>query len=152
GSPRTPQGEAMAVITLNYRPRRLRPAPLASQSDRANDSSSRRLRIPAIPAPSATLVAFVASTIFLGLWADAVLHERSFFDAWSLNQVQRIDNNALAHLFDFSNGLTGSTGAIAAWVITLAVLAAARWWVPALATAMLPIGGALNFVVGELSR
>ncbi|MFN0093423.1 MAG: phosphatase PAP2 family protein [Dehalococcoidia bacterium] len=109
------------------------------------------VRIPSVPKPSMAMVAFVASTIFLGLWADAILNEHAFFDVWGLQQAQRFDGPAVGQVFTWVNALTDGHGAVIAWGSLLAACVAARWWVPALAVGLLPAGGALNYVVGALS-
>jgi undecaprenyl-diphosphatase len=110
------------------------------------------LAVPGLPRISPALAAFAFSSVFLALFADALIHERSFFDAWGLKLVQRVDGPLVATLFDAVNLLTSSQGAVAMWTVTLFAFVAKRWWVPAMAVAVLPVGGGINWVVGELTQ
>ncbi len=97
---------------------------------------------------SLSAIAFVASTIFSLLFFDAVMHDRAFFDASLLKQVQRFDAPFAGSLFGAVNALTSSHGAVAAWAAVLVTAVALRRWVAAMAVAALPVGGAINYVIG----
>jgi undecaprenyl-diphosphatase len=96
------------------------------------------------------MAAFTTSGVFLGLFFDAIIHERAFFDTWALHTAQRIDPVA-EPLFAAVNLMTGSQGAVAMWAIALVAFLAKRLWIPALAVAALPIGGGVNWIAGELT-
>lgn len=106
------------------------------------------LRLPAVPP---ALLAFGFSTVFMALLADAMFSKRAFFDAWGLKLVQRIDGPIAGEAFGVVNLLTSSQGAVAMWVLTLGAFIALRWWVPAMAVAVLPLAGGINWVAGEMT-
>lgn len=91
---------------------------------------------------------FFASAALL-LTLDALLHPVSRLDVRAINAIQNIDAPYLHQAVTVIATLTSSTWAIGLWLLTLLVLAGARWWLPALATATLPLGGLLNNIVGE---
>jgi undecaprenyl-diphosphatase len=91
---------------------------------------------------------FFAVTALL-LTIDGILHTATRFDVRIINAVQGLDAPYLAQVIRAVSALTSSTGAMVMWTLTLLTFASIRWWLPALATATLPVGGVLNFVVGE---
>jgi undecaprenyl-diphosphatase len=108
--------------------------------------------VPARQVPLAA-IAFAASSLFMLLWADALLHERAFFDAWGLRQAQAALDGAFAEpVFTVVNLLTSSSGAVVAWLIIAVALAASRKWVMLLAVGALPVAGVVNEAIGMLSQ
>ncbi len=83
------------------------------------------------------------------LTTDALVHEHSRLDIWTINHIQRLDAPYLDDGVSFVSTLTSSTWAIALWALTVVVLLAARWWVAAAAAMTLPVGGLLNHIIGE---
>lgn len=113
---------------------------------------------PLAPARSMPAVGVVASRRNLGiafasvaslLTIDGILHPTTRFDVRAINSVQGIDAPYLAQAVAIVETLTSSTWAITFWVLTLLTFAAKRWWLPALAAAVLPIGGLINHIIGE---
>lgn len=93
----------------------------------------------------------IASGTVAGLLTvDAMLHEQSRFDVWTIQTVQKFDAPGLETIVHAISTLTSSEGAIAMWALTLVILAVSRWWLAALAMFTLPIGGLVNNFVGEV--
>ncbi len=86
--------------------------------------------------------------LFAILLIDAMIRPRAVFDLQVMQWVQSIETPGLARFVGEINKLTDSTGAIAAWALALVVLALARWWLPVLTMAMLPVGGIINEGIG----
>jgi undecaprenyl-diphosphatase len=122
---------AMALITRHAVPR------------------GRSLSVPRLPRPTVRGLGLLAAVAFLLLLVDALLHPRAFFDLWAMQRVQAVDAPWLPGLMDAVEVLTDSTGAVAAWGLVLLAVLAARWWVPAMALAALPLGGAIDLAIGE---
>jgi undecaprenyl-diphosphatase len=122
---------------------------------KARDDTRERVSQPAeratlrMPRPSYLQTGVAAGSVAGLLTADAVVNDQAFFDVWVSNQVQRIDFPYLADAVHAVSTLTSSSWAIGMWALTFLVFAALRWWLPALATLTLPVGGALNQVIGE---
>lgn len=93
----------------------------------------------------------VAMSIFFAIvLLDAMLRPLAGFDLPLIMRAQAVEFPGLdAYLTQISK-LTGSTGAIALWAVALVALATRRIWSAALAMALMPIGGVLNTVIGEL--
>src|SRR3712207_6026054 len=104
---------------------------------------SPRLRIHAAGVSAAILAAVSAVLI-----ADALTHRRAFFDLAVLQAIQRVDPPMIEIVLRPVDLLTSAVGAITAWALLLVALAAARWWLPALATLTLPAAGALDNAIG----
>jgi undecaprenyl-diphosphatase len=83
------------------------------------------------------------------LITDGLLHPIAPFDLPLMQLVQGIDFPGLSTGLAAVAQLTGSTGAIIAWALTLIILASARMWLAALAMFALPVGGVINHVIGE---
>lgn len=84
------------------------------------------------------------------LTADAMINDQTRFDVWTINTVQKLDFPYLHEAVTAVSALTSSTGAIAMWALTFIIFTAVRWWLPALATLTLPVGGLLNQFIGEV--
>ena len=61
-----------------------------------------------------------------------------------MQALQRPDDPSLYPVFDTVRSLTGSEGAILAWMVTGIVFLLRRWWAPAVAVGLIPIGGVIN--------
>lgn len=92
----------------------------------------------------------VSGTLAGLLTLDALVNEQTRFDVRVINEVQRVDAPFLHEAVTAISTLTASEGAILMWALTFIAFAVTRWWLPALATLTLPIGGVLNQIVGEL--
>jgi undecaprenyl-diphosphatase len=114
-------------------------------------SNSLPLRLPALPRVPLAAIAFLSSTVFLLLFADTLLHDRAFFDTAGLKAAQRVSFPGQHAIFTVVNALTSSNGAIAGWSSVLAVFAALRWWVPAMAVGVLPFGALANTAIGVMA-
>ncbi len=97
-----------------------------------------------------TVLALVSSTLFGLLLVDALLHPRATFDLRVMQEIQAIDAPGLARAIDYQQVLTDSAGAIACWAAAIIVLGAYRQWVALAALLCLPLGGVVNYVVGEV--
>jgi undecaprenyl-diphosphatase len=106
--------------------------------------------VPRVSRPSTLMLGLGSTALFLVLLIDALINPRAFFDLDLMQAVQRVDLAGSPQVMSWINELTGSEGAVVAWAITLIVLSLARWWIAAAATATLPIGGVINYVVGEM--
>lgn len=73
-----------------------------------------------------------------------MVHPVAFLDVRLMRAVQRFDVPATYPVFHTIRTLTGSAGAVVAWVVGLVFLAR-RWWAPpAVALGVLPVGGVVN--------
>lgn len=95
-------------------------------------------------------VAVAMSIFFAIVLLDAVMRPLAGFDLPLITRVQAVDLPGLERYFDAIGHLTGSIGAIAFWALATVVFATRRIWSAALAMALMPIGGVLNTVIGEL--
>lgn len=103
-------------------------------------------------APRITLRA--AGTFFAAiatlLTAFAIYIPQARLDVWTINRVQEIDAPYLHEAITAISTLTSSTWAIALWAVALVAFSVSRKWLPALAMLVMPVGGVLNQVIGEL--
>jgi membrane-associated phospholipid phosphatase len=107
-------------------------------------------RLPVVAKPDRRGIALTFGFAFLLLLIDAILHPRAFFDLWAINSIQRIDTPGLHPLFETVERLTNSEGAIATWTVAVIAFLALRWWAPAIALGLLPLGGVVNEGIGTL--
>ena len=94
-----------------------------------------------------------SAALFLALLVHALLvrpDTPDSLDARVMIQVQRIDLPGLGRWLNEFERLTDSGGAVAAWLVTLLVFAALRWWLPAMAVLSLPLGGVINETVSRV--
>ena len=91
-----------------------------------------------------------SAAIFLLLLIDALINSRAFFDLATMQAIQDIDAPGLATGIDAVGDLTSSKGAVLTWALILVGFVAVRWWLPALGMLTLPVGGIVNYGVGEL--
>lgn len=90
------------------------------------------------------------ATIAMVLTAFAIYIPQARIDVWTIDRVQKLDAPYLHELISVISTLTSSTGAIVLWAIALVAFSISRRWLPALAMLVMPIGGVLNQVIGEL--
>ena len=102
------------------------------------------------PRPTMRATGLTGVVVFVILLIEAMLRPVAFFDLWVLHRVQSVNLPGLAPVVRAIEVLTGSTGAVVAWALLLLAVIAARWWVPALALAAIPLVGPINHVVGEI--
>ena len=95
-------------------------------------------------------VAVAMSIFFAIVLLDAMLRPLAGFDLPLIKRVQAVDLPGLEFYLSTMNELTGSTGAIAVWALATVAFASRRIWSAALAMALMPIGGVLNTIIGEL--
>jgi len=95
-------------------------------------------------------VAVAMSIFFAIVLLDAMLRPLAGFDLPLIQRVQAVDLPGLATYLDSVSLLTGSVGAIVVWALATVAFATRRIWSAALAMALMPIGGVLNTIVGEL--
>ncbi len=100
------------------------------------------------PRPGLRLAALLLALITAALTIDALIEPIAPFDVPVTNAIQSIDAPGLWSVLHAVELLTSSEGAIAAWVVALAVFVARRAWLPALAVMALPVGGVLNEGLG----
>lgn len=98
---------------------------------------------------SLNMAGLVLGTLAAGLTLDALLHEYAFFDLRIMREVQAIDLPYLGSTLHAVAAITASTGAIVAWAAVLLFFSITKRWLPALATAVLPLGGVINQIIGE---
>ncbi|HYI14455.1 MAG TPA: phosphatase PAP2 family protein [Thermomicrobiales bacterium] len=89
-------------------------------------------------------------TVAMLLTALAIYVPQAWLDVWTINRVQEFDAPYLHEAITAVSTLTSSTGAIALWAIALVAFTVSRKWLPALAMLVMPVGGVLNQVIGEL--
>lgn len=94
--------------------------------------------------------ALVCLTVFTLLFIDAMRHAYASFDVPLMQAIQRVDPPHLAQYTHRLDDLTGSEGATSSWAIVLVGLALRRWWAAAVATALMPLGGLINLIIGEM--
>ncbi|MGH2586877.1 MAG: phosphatase PAP2 family protein [Dehalococcoidia bacterium] len=104
-----------------------------------------------LPRPSTWMAAAALGVLFLALMIDALIHGRAVFDLAVLRAVQGIDAPFLEDVLHPIDRLTSTPGAITMWVLVVAVLVAARWWLPAFMLLALPVGGVINETIGALT-
>jgi membrane-associated phospholipid phosphatase len=117
-------------------------------SERSLESGQRP---PVLAAWRPLLLTLIPGAVFALLFADALFHERAFFDSWLLERATTTNSPTLEALAIRVNELTDDKGAIAAWTITLAGTLALRWWMAALAVFAIPLGGIVNESAGMIA-
>jgi len=95
-------------------------------------------------------VAVAMSIFFAIVLLDAMLRPLAGFDLPLIQRVQAVDLPGLDTYLSYVSLLTGSVGAIAVWALATVAFATRRIWSAALAMVLMPIGGVLNTVIGEL--
>lgn len=108
--------------------------------------------VPAVnlPRPGLRGVGIGATAVFGALFADATINDQTRFDVESMKAIQAINLPGIETAIGFLELLTDSDGAIALWAAAMVLLVGLRWWLPAAAMALLPVGGVINYVVGEM--
>jgi membrane-associated phospholipid phosphatase len=95
-------------------------------------------------------VAVAMSVFFAIVLLDAMMRPLAGFDLPLITRVQAVDFPGLDTYLGYVSYLTGSVGAIAVWALATVAIATRRIWSAALALVLMPIGGVLNTVIGEL--
>ena len=112
---------------------------ISSSQDNADRSTAERLLVPGI---------FITSLLTLLLTADALIRGRSEFDYRLIRAVQELDGPYFGTVLSFVDSLTSSFWAITLWSALLLYLAVVlRSWLPALTVGLIPLGGALNWII-----
>lgn len=103
-------------------------------------------------APRVTLRAagIFFATLATLLTAGVMYNPQSRLDVWTINRVQEFDAPYLHPAMTAISTLTSSMWAIAFWATALIAFSVSRKWLPALAMLVMPIGGIINNVIGEL--
>lgn len=89
----------------------------------------------------------VALVGFALLTLDAMANPYSRFDLPIMNAVQRVEHEWLREITWAIASVTGSAGAMTAWLAVTVGMAFARWWSSLLVTLIVPIGGVLNLAI-----
>ncbi len=93
----------------------------------------------------------IAAVLTLLLTADALIRERRDADYRLIRAVQEIDGPYLRPVLQFVNDLTGAFWQIALWAALLLYLATVlRSWLPVLTVALIPLGGAANWIISAI--
>jgi undecaprenyl-diphosphatase len=107
-------------------------------------------RLPVIAKPGRRGLALTFGVAFLLLLIDAIVNPRAFFDLWTIQAIQRLDAPGLHPFFQTVERLTNSEGTIATWALALLLFFSLRWWAPAVALGLMPLGGIVNEGIGKL--
>jgi membrane-associated phospholipid phosphatase len=81
---------------------------------------------------------------------DALFVDRGDAGYRNINTIQRLDLGFFEPVMMRIDHLTGSAGAILAWATFLAFLVVARRWHAAVMVGLIPIGGAVNYVISYI--
>ncbi len=92
----------------------------------------------------------ITALVSLALIVDAVRRPYSAIDLPIMNAVQEVHHEWFREIAWAFATVTGSTGAVAVWLLVLAAMAAARWWTPLIATFLVPAGGVVNVAIEHL--
>jgi membrane-associated phospholipid phosphatase len=90
------------------------------------------------------------AVLFAALLLDGMLHERAAFDLSGIKAVQQIEGPGIASGITYIETLTSSEGAIAIWLVVVLALSLIRLWSLVVASVLMPVGGVLNTIVGEV--
>jgi undecaprenyl-diphosphatase len=90
------------------------------------------------------------SIFFAVVLLDAMLRPLAGFDLPLITRIQAVDFPGLERYLALVSDLTGSVGAVAVWALATVAFATRRIWSAALAMALMPIGGIVNTLIGEL--
>lgn len=105
------------------------------------------------PSPStaglALPVMLVAAVAFLFFTVVALTDRWDSLDARLLRAVQQIELPLLATMLRPVDLLTSSAGAVVMWVMLVFLLYAARWWRSLLPVLLVPLGGAIDNLIGD---
>ena len=95
-----------------------------------------------------SLVAAIATILFT---IDALIRHRSEFDYRAIRAIQELDLPILEPVIHFVDTLTSSLWAITLWALLLIFFAVIRRsWLPALTVAVVPVAGAINWIIGQI--
>ena len=94
---------------------------------------------------------FIAAIATILFTIDALIRDRSEFDYRAIRAIQEIDLPILEPVIRFADTLTSSLWAIGLWALLLVFFAVIRRsWLPALTVAVVPIAGAINWIIGQI--
>jgi len=96
------------------------------------------------------VVGIASLALFLLVWVDVALRPRAFYDLWVTRTVQRVDGPGAWDANHAVDWLTDSRGAVLAWAVTLGAFLVASRWATAAVIGLLPIGGAINLLLGQI--
>ncbi|HET9659782.1 MAG TPA: phosphatase PAP2 family protein, partial [Thermomicrobiales bacterium] len=102
------------------------------------------------PAVKRLHVAVALSLFFAIVLLDAMLRPLAGFDLPLISRIQAVDFPGLERYLALVSDLTGSVGAVGVWALAAVALATRRIWSAALAVILMPIGGVINTLIGEL--
>ena len=102
------------------------------------------------PAVKRLHVAVALSLFFAIVLLDAMLRPLAGFDLPLITRIQAVDFPGLERYLALVSDLTGSVGAIALWALATVAFATRRIWSAALAMVLMPVGGVINTLIGEL--
>jgi membrane-associated phospholipid phosphatase len=95
-------------------------------------------------------VAVALSLFFAIVLLDAMLRPLAGFDLPLITRIQAVDFPGLERYLALVSDLTGSVGAVAVWALATVAFATRRIWSAALAMVLMPVGGIVNTLIGEL--
>ncbi|HEV2526890.1 MAG TPA: phosphatase PAP2 family protein [Thermomicrobiales bacterium] len=101
-------------------------------------------------AVAAATTAATLATLFALLFVDAMRHPIAAFDLDLAIWLQGVDQPLINDALNAVRTLTGSEGAVLGWMIAGLVFVLRRWWAPAVALALMPLGGVINEGIGIL--
>ena len=113
---------------------------------RVRGGASRR-PTPAVGRPH---VIAALSIFFAIVLLDAMLRPLAGFDLPLITRIQSVDFPGLERYLALVSDLTGSVAAISVWALATLAFATRRIWSAALAMVLMPIGGVVNTLIGEL--
>jgi undecaprenyl-diphosphatase len=102
------------------------------------------------PAVKRLHVAVALSLFFAIVLLDAMLRPLAGFDLPLITRIQSVDVPGLERYLALVSDLTGSVGAIGVWALATVAFATRRIWSAALAMFLMPVGGVINTLIGEL--
>lgn len=102
------------------------------------------------PAVGRLQTAAALSIFFAIVLLDAMLRPLAGFDLPLITRIQSVEFPGLERYLDLVSDLTGSAAAISVWALATVVFATRRIWSAALAMILMPIGGIINTLIGEL--
>ncbi len=90
------------------------------------------------------------TAIFFVLLVDAKWYPTAAFDLDLAIWLQGVDQPVINDALNAIRTMTGSEGAVLGWMIVGLVFLLRRWWAPAVALALMPLGGVINEGIGIL--
>jgi membrane-associated phospholipid phosphatase len=106
--------------------------------------------VPAQVSRANLTVIIISALVSIVLIVDAMRHPYSAIDLPIMNNLQQIHHEWFHEIFWTFGRLTSTEGAIAMWLLVLAVMAHARWWAPLITVLVVPAGGVINIAIEHL--